>query len=118
VRRQSGNTQKFRWEEVREIAPQKRKLLIKYRETLATAVFCFEDNEMARYVATVLGWKHRHSRTDAQQQRSARLSMQNLQGGVPPAFSQPGSFLRRSNTNVRLLHNSMYSRNHISRISR
>lgn len=55
---------------------------------------------MARYVSTVLTWKWRHARTDAQQQRSARLmSVQNLQGAMP-SFSQPGSFVRRSNTNV------------------
>lgn len=107
VRRPNGSTQKFRWEDVREIVANKRKMSIKYGDNLTNSVFCFEDNEMARYVSTVLTWKWRHARTDAQQQRSARLmSVQNLQGAMP-SFSQPGSFVRRSNTNMNAIRPSV-----------
>nr|CAD2164431.1 unnamed protein product [Meloidogyne enterolobii] len=100
IRRPSGTTQKFRWEEVRELVANKRKLSIKCGENLVTSVFYFEDNEMCNYVSTVLSWKWRHARTDALQQRSARLSVQNLQGALPSFSQAPGSFTRRSNTNV------------------
>uniref|UniRef100_A0A915N423 FERM domain-containing protein n=1 Tax=Meloidogyne javanica TaxID=6303 RepID=A0A915N423_MELJA len=46
IRRPSGTTQKFRWEEVRELVANKRKLSIKCGENLVTSVFYFEDNEM------------------------------------------------------------------------
>uniref|UniRef100_A0A1I8BPY1 Tyrosine-protein phosphatase domain-containing protein n=1 Tax=Meloidogyne hapla TaxID=6305 RepID=A0A1I8BPY1_MELHA len=95
IRRPSGTTQKFRWEEVRELVANKRKLSIKCGENLVTSVFYF-----CNYVSTVLSWKWRHARTDALQQRSARLSVQNLQGALPSFSQAPGSFTRRSNTNV------------------
>ncbi|KAL3119413.1 hypothetical protein niasHT_008622 [Heterodera trifolii] len=101
VRRPNGTDQKFRWDEVREITAHKRKISIKCGDAGALVVFAFEDNEMARYVSTVLGWKWRHARVDAQQQKAARLSVHNLQGGVP-CFSVMGggSQLRRSTGNV------------------
>uniref|UniRef100_A0A914I7R0 protein-tyrosine-phosphatase n=1 Tax=Globodera rostochiensis TaxID=31243 RepID=A0A914I7R0_GLORO len=99
VRRPNGTGHKFRWDEVREIMANKRKVTIKCGDAGALVVFGFEDNEMARYVSTVLGWKWRHARVDAQQQKAARLSVQNLQGGMP-SFSLLGSQLRRSTGNV------------------
>uniref|UniRef100_A0A915DDN0 FERM domain-containing protein n=1 Tax=Ditylenchus dipsaci TaxID=166011 RepID=A0A915DDN0_9BILA len=99
VKRYNGSTIKYKWPEIKDITSLKRNLTVKCLDG-SSAVFALEDCDMSKYVNMVLNWQLRYATTDAIQQKSVPMSINNLQGGIRTFGAQQPMLFRHSNADI------------------
>uniref|UniRef100_A0A914C138 protein-tyrosine-phosphatase n=1 Tax=Acrobeloides nanus TaxID=290746 RepID=A0A914C138_9BILA len=96
VKKTHSPTQKYRWDELKEVSTNKRNVNIKCKDGNAFFVVV-EDPDMARYICTILHWQWHYGTKEAIIHKAIPMNMANIQGGIKLFGSHPPPLRLSSN---------------------